>query len=556
MIILLSVLIAFLAQPLAAQAVTDLWNIDSIVDYSWMDVETLWTADTSIINSLGSEIIPLKVGEIMFSSFGADSGELRIQGFFAYPSSGTNLTGLVINHGMIMDGELSMAETFAAGLNSFTLAISAPGHGTSTGGSAYNFENLIWSYPNPRNNHFYQFAYATMRAINYMDSLTIVNSDWLGVIGFSGGADAAIIASGIDDRIAICIPIIPQTNFACGAADSGWIIDVFAETGISPDDSNVVYLENFISPINYFDYIDGFTVMITASQDEFEPLNCVAYSFPLLDSSRSRLEIVPNFDHHCYFTTYALTGDYDSFDNTTTFYSKILGISNSVIDLLKLGSPVPRMPSVEAFELEDSVEFVADVPVEYWASNDVKLWFSVDSAWTFDFVQMENEMPDLGEYSVMLPRTRANSLENIIYYVESRCTPIFWLSSLPHVPDDMVFNLRPFPRLFFGLDIKETKITKPDNIYLHTYPNPFNSSVKISIETQDFAPLQIEIFDLIGQKIEVLYPYATSLQKKEYPGGANEIIWTPNEHVKSGIYLIRIYLDSGETALKRIVYLK
>jgi hypothetical protein len=106
--------------------VLSIWNVDSILDYSWMAVETLWTAETSLTDPLGIDIVPMKTGEIRYTSFGGDSGHIRIQAFFAYPSGGSNLWGFVVNHGIIMDGELSMAMTFAAGVRAFVLAISAP----------------------------------------------------------------------------------------------------------------------------------------------------------------------------------------------------------------------------------------------------------------------------------------------------------------------------------------------------------------------------------------------------------------------------------------------
>jgi len=113
---------------------------------------------------------------------------------------------------------------------------------------------------------------------------------------------------------------------------------------------------------------------------------------------------------------------------------------------------------------------------------------------------------------------------------------------------------------------------------LSAYPNPFNSSVTISIDAPVGAihvlPLQIEIFDIAGRHIKTLRPSATSgtgpsgLEKggMEVPllkgdlGGS--FTWTPNESIASGIYLVRARFDTrslsgAETStIKRIVYLK
>jgi len=100
-----------------------------------------------------------------------------------------------------------------------------------------------------------------------------------------------------------------------------------------------------------------------------------------------------------------------------------------------------------------------------------------------------------------------------------------------------------------GSGIKESI---PSSFSLSTYPNPFNSAVTIS------APegAEVEVFDVNGRKI-VESPLAP-LNK----GGAecNEVggsfTWTPDETVGSGVYLVRARFEGGETATKRVVYLK
>jgi len=552
----ITILLILICGELFADDLLDLWNVDSITDASWMDVETLWTADTAVLNPLGVDIINLKVGEIRFSSFGGDSGTLRIQAFFAYSPSLSSMPGFVINHGIIMDGELSMAEIFAAGLGCFALAISAPGHGSSTGGSAYHFENLVRSYPDPRNNHFYQFAYATMRGITYMEDLPMIDNDWLGAIGFSGGADAAIIANAIDSRMTFCVPIIPQTNFECGAADSGWILQVIGETDYTMGDSNTTYLQQYIAPVNYVEYLNGFSLFILGSQDEFEPLNCADNTYGLLDSTNSRLEIVANFDHHCYYTPYGLTVDYDSYDNTATFYSKILGTMNSVLTLLRTGLPVPNIPTLN-FEIgRDSIFITSHVPASFWASDDVKLWYSIDSAWTFQSQSMTFEFGPPSLYKTSFPNIPQFNLGNMIFFVEVKSEPFLWLSSRPYVPRDMKFRLRPFPWLFFGLNIDEDIQAKlPETQYLSCDPNPFNSAVTIT----SLAGAQIEIFDINGRMIAELMN--SNHVGEEYKNSENapiirQIIWTPEDNLGSGIYFIRASWEKTGMVTKRVIYLK
>jgi len=137
-------------------------------------------------------------------------------------------------------------------------------------------------------------------------------------------------------------------------------------------------------------------------------------------------------------------------------------------------------------------------------------------------------------------------------------------SSLIPPPNDIIGNPRPFAA---GYDIGpyEWQITGvsehdlPQNIDLSVYPNPFNSAVSIT------APegAKIEIFDVNGRIVDNLSvgsrPPSTASHKMTGDAGVaptiREYIWTPNDNIGSGIFLVRAkYAD--ESISKRIVYLK
>ncbi|MBN2541909.1 T9SS type A sorting domain-containing protein [bacterium] len=539
--------------PAGAQEVLDIWDLDAIMDTRWLNAETLWTADTSVLDPIGLNYVNLSVGKIEFSSFGGDSGVLRIQAYFAYPAGGTDLTALVIGHGILMGSSMEWTEIFAAAFGCYALGISGPGYDESEGAPGYDYPQLLNAYPNPRNSHLYQFGYAMMRGFTYMESLPMINPDWMGTLGFSSGADAALLANGVDPRCALCVAIIPQTDFECGAADSGWMVNILEESGLPSEDSSLYYMQRYIAPVQYTEYFHGFNVFICGSQDEFEPLNCLYSTYTLLDSANSRLEIVGNFDHHCYFTPYGLTTDYDCFDNTITFYSKILGTANTIIFNLRHGIRVPQIPTVTATIVGDSIEFIAEVPPIFLTARNVKLWISTDSAWTFNSITMDFHLGLHSYFEKKLPNTSSYSLDNLIYYVEARSGGL-WLSSVPHVPPGQYFNIRPFPRDFFTMGIEERSMLPP-NWEITAYPNPFNTMLKIgvaNVRALHVTPLQIEIFDIKGKKI-----FLDNIPKTRYliQNSSYEFTWQPTENVGSGIYFIRVHAGSKEIT-RRVVYLK
>jgi len=114
----------------------------------------------------------------------------------------------------------------------------------------------------------------------------------------------------------------------------------------------------------------------------------------------------------------------------------------------------------------------------------------------------------------------------------------------------------------FLIDFDEIResLAKPENILLTTYPNPFNSSCKITVDVGSFCetPLQVEILDLRGNVV------ATPINMKAQQGIAKgkescatkSIHWCPDESISSGIYLVRATTEDGNFKTKRIVLIK
>jgi len=117
----------------------------------------------------------------------------------------------------------------------------------------------------------------------------------------------------------------------------------------------------------------------------------------------------------------------------------------------------------------------------------------------------------------------------------------------------------------------------PSNFALEAYPNPFNSSVTVSLSvipglTRPYGSSEnpeIEIFDINGRmvaEIPAKNPVGEGFTpSRDVDAGFNdrdgarpsptEIVWMPDKSLGSGVYLIRAKI--GDSALsKRVVYLK
>ena len=110
----------------------------------------------------------------------------------------------------------------------------------------------------------------------------------------------------------------------------------------------------------------------------------------------------------------------------------------------------------------------------------------------------------------------------------------------------------------------------PQGVSISVFPNPFNSSVRFSIDgigTHGLAPLQVEIYDLAGRQVAEI-PVGESLRAFPLDGNSEngsaqghspttrQFIWQPDESLPSGVYLVRVLSGGAFTPSTRVIYLK
>ena len=92
----------------------------------------------------------------------------------------------------------------------------------------------------------------------------------------------------------------------------------------------------------------------------------------------------------------------------------------------------------------------------------------------------------------------------------------------------------------------------PAFLRVRAYPNPFNASVNISVETGENAPVQVAIYDTRGGLVEVLW-------NGKLPGGSTLLRWNGTNaqggRVATGVYFVRAKVAGNASTIK-IVLLK
>ena len=104
------------------------------------------------------------------------------------------------------------------------------------------------------------------------------------------------------------------------------------------------------------------------------------------------------------------------------------------------------------------------------------------------------------------------------------------------------------------LPVEETQtIAKPEELDLRVFPNPFNSSVRISVGARHAVPVQIEIYDIAGKRVAEI-PLDDNAHGREAQKN-RQCRWQPAPSVPSGVYLVRAKMGNSETT-RKVVYLK
>jgi len=109
-------------------------------------------------------------------------------------------------------------------------------------------------------------------------------------------------------------------------------------------------------------------------------------------------------------------------------------------------------------------------------------------------------------------------------------------------------------------DIPEKNNRKPDEINISAYPNPFNSSCKITIEqgvvpTGRDSPAMVEIYDIMGNVVGANAVRPIDEGRMLYAHSNCAFIWTPDKTNASGLYFVRVSIGE-QTITRKIIYLK
>ncbi len=95
-------------------------------------------------------------------------------------------------------------------------------------------------------------------------------------------------------------------------------------------------------------------------------------------------------------------------------------------------------------------------------------------------------------------------------------------------------------------DVNDSKVNLPDAFTLEqNYPNPFNPSTKIKFFMKEQGKVQLDIFNILGQKV-------AELINDELPAGIHEVGFN-SDGLASGIYIYKLDVKNKFTSVKKMI---
>jgi hypothetical protein len=98
----------------------------------------------------------------------------------------------------------------------------------------------------------------------------------------------------------------------------------------------------------------------------------------------------------------------------------------------------------------------------------------------------------------------------------------------------------------FTSDIIGRNTNLPRKIYLlRNYPDPFNASTTIEFALPEAAEVQLSVYNLLGQKIEILFD-------GRKPAGEHSLTWDAGD-LPSGVYFARLEMEGNSRNMKMVL---
>ena len=404
----------------------------------------------------------LDVWDVTYNSWESIDGQLQpilIRAFASKPVGASGGPGLVLAHGLGGEAKPDNAESLAALTGMFAIAFTGPGGGSASNVPPNNSEGRPSGYdngrrmfdtiPDVRGSWFWGHAMAALRAATCLETRSDVDSNRLGITGFSAGGVISLIASSVDDRIKAAVPLsgTHAWNIATQSPQA-WQHALLKGAGYDTGDPHWQRLmDAIIAPAATVAQSKSKVLMVDGSTDEFFPLTAFMATWNALPDADKRLSLAANFDHGCY----SLTGIEDKqtitnraalhADGAERMWFKHWFGTDATYAYL------PAAPSFTSTPVGATTLVVATVDPggSTLTVDNVKVWWSSDDSYLYGSMDLNKKNSTTYTAEPALFTTAPNT----VMFVDVQYKPVnplsaerFTLTTPPSIPADLVPHIR------------------------------------------------------------------------------------------------------------------
>lgn len=363
------------------------------------------------------------------------------------------IPGVVVAHGLGGAAKLNDAVDAAARLRVVALAYTGPGGGAAADGNAseglasghasgYRMFDVLTDV---RGSWFWAHTAAALRALTCLAARPGVDPDRLGMTGYSAGAVATLLATGVDPRIKAAVPLSGTGGWDVATeSPHAWQHALLEAAGLTTASPEWTTLIDALDATAVVPGATGATLLVNGSTDEFFPLTAHVATYDALGGDK-RTAIAANFDHGCY----ALTGVEAAANIEARALIRANGGQEAWFGHHFGTDPrfaaLPAEPTMTLTPLGAVTQVVATVDespagltvdkVTMWASDNASaVYFGVDL-----------ERSGLGVWQGLAPGTPSATLISYVdvQYRTAGLTPTrFALASRPAIPAGLVPSIR------------------------------------------------------------------------------------------------------------------
>lgn len=426
----------------------ELFEMETILEPTTLDVREL---ERSVVQVGRQRILLRKLSFVTYQMQECRPEKIRVHALLAFPVTAEKnrngrLAGVVRAHGLLPHEEARDAVDLAAALQSAVLSVIGPGFGASHGWDSRP-QHFFDTATDARRSWLWAQSMLVMRGVTLLATRPQVDAERIGVLGYSSGGMAALIAAGTDARVKATVAWSASGFLDLAARATpipGWEVALLEgmDPPRTPESPEWQGFLRTLDPSNFLAAVKAPVLLMNGAQDQYFPVHATAKTYDTLraHSPGHRLFLISGYDHGPIADRVIDNLRPLIISDIVYWFAKHLDTD----DAFRERAPVPEIMKISEAECCDDTgckpcsRVDIDLPESTpYQVAEIELQVSTDSARSF--IGRPAESTGGLSYSVKVEHLTPAALQASVYFADAVYRPPgqvrrIRVSSRPHLP--------------------------------------------------------------------------------------------------------------------------